>query len=139
MFSNTRFAMAVHLLTALAYHRGEPISSAVLAGSVGTNPAFLRTVLGRLRDKGLVETRLGKGGGALLAREAKDITLYDVYEAMDDGEVMGTHSCKGGQCIVAQGIPTVLGSISDRIRGVVGDELRKTSIAQVQADIQAAI
>ena len=42
MLSNTHFAMAVHVLSALAYNEGELLASEKLAHSMGTNPSFLR-------------------------------------------------------------------------------------------------
>ena len=42
MLSNTQFSMAVHLMCALAWNKGELMGSQDLAHSVGTNPSFLR-------------------------------------------------------------------------------------------------
>lgn len=78
-----RFAMAVHALVLLA-DAPDGACSAWLAGSVNTNPAFLRKVLSRLRDAGIVEAREGRDGGYLLARPAARITLGDVYRATVD-------------------------------------------------------
>ena len=55
--------MAVHLLCALAWNEGRLIGSEDLAYSVGTHPSFLRGLIVKLREAGLVETRQGKGGG----------------------------------------------------------------------------
>jgi len=70
MLSNTHFSMAVHVLSVLAYQEGQVVGSEDLARSVGTNPSFLRGLIGVLRKAGLVETQLGKGGGTKLARHA---------------------------------------------------------------------
>ena len=78
MFRNSHFALATHALAALAIKDDCLVTSSMLAMSVGTNPAFLRMVLGRLKKAGLVELKLGKGGGSKLARPAASITLLDV-------------------------------------------------------------
>ena len=39
---NTRFAVAVHVLTLLEQSRGEPVTSEYLAGSVNTNASLIR-------------------------------------------------------------------------------------------------
>ena len=70
MFANSHFALATHVLTVLAVNEDRVLTSTQLAGSVNTNPAFLRTLLGRLRAAGLIAVSLGKGGGARLARPA---------------------------------------------------------------------
>ena len=92
MLSNTHFSMAVHVLSALAYKDGEVVASEDLARTVGTNPSFLRGLIGQLKDAGLVETHLGKGGGTTLARSPSRITLRDVYRATESGPALTTHT-----------------------------------------------
>ncbi|QDA60232.1 Rrf2 family transcriptional regulator [Hymenobacter jejuensis] len=83
---NTRFAVATHILAYLAHADGQPVSSEVIAGSVGTHPVVVRRLIGALRAAGLVRTQLGAGGGALLARPVADVSLLDVFEAMQEPE-----------------------------------------------------
>ena len=106
MFNNSHFALATHALAAMALNPGQPISSAELAKSMGTNAAFLRTVLGRLKDAGLVNVALGKGGGARLAVPADQLTLWEVYEAVTgDERSKGLHQCDpSGKCLVGQAL-----------------------------------
>jgi Rrf2 family protein len=87
MAANSRFAMATHVLTALALHRDKPVSSSFLANSVNTNPVVVRKILGDLQKAGLVTTTAGKTGGAELARAPSRITLDEVYRAVDAAEV----------------------------------------------------
>jgi DNA-binding IscR family transcriptional regulator len=88
---NSRFAVAVHVVTLIEQSRGEPVTSEFLAGSVNTNPSLVRRLLGMLAKAGLTTSLLGTGGGALLARPASEITLLDVYRAVDEGELFGMH------------------------------------------------
>lgn len=83
---NTRFAVATHILAYLAHSPGQPVSSEVLAGSAGTHPVVVRRLLGTLRTAGLVRSQRGTGGGTLLARPPADISLLDVYRAMQQAE-----------------------------------------------------
>lgn len=83
---NTRFAVATHMLAYLARANGQPVSSDVVARSVGTHPVVVRRLLGDLRRAGLVRTQLGTGGGALLNRAVENITLLDVLHAMLEPE-----------------------------------------------------
>lgn len=61
----------------------EPLTSDVLARSMGTNPAVFRRTMAGLREAGLVRSERGHGGGWQLARSLREITLLDVYEALD--------------------------------------------------------
>ena len=91
MPTSTRFAVAVHMLTALAVGDGAPLRSEDLAYSVNTGPVVIRGLLSRLSDAGLTRSQLGAGGGALLARPADKIRLLDVYEAVEDTELFSLH------------------------------------------------
>jgi Rrf2 family protein len=109
MFANSHFALATHVLVALALHDGSPVTSAELARSVNTNAAFLRTLLGRLREAGLIEVALGKGGGATLATPASKLTLADVYQAVERHPAARLHhGAPNRNCIVGRNILPVL-------------------------------
>lgn len=129
MLSNTHFAMAVHVLTALAYHEGERVGSDDLARTVGTNASFLRGLIGQLRDAGLVETHLGKGGGAVLGRPAGKIRLHDVYRATEKGPALRTHECHDDhQCVIARNMGKALEDVNQRLESVIEKELAATTI-----------
>ncbi len=137
MSSHSHFALALHILIALALHRGEPVPSATLAASVNTNPAFLRQLIGALRQAGLVETRLGKGGGALLARPAAAISLYDIYRATCPGPIFPCHrSTPDARCLVGRNILPVLDDVADRVSGAIRGELSRTSLAEVVSEVR---
>jgi DNA-binding IscR family transcriptional regulator len=77
----TRFAVAIHILVLLAAETAGPVTSARIAGSVGTNPVVIRRISGRLSRAGLIQVRRGPGG-ARLARPAATITLGEVWRAV---------------------------------------------------------
>jgi Rrf2 family protein len=132
MLSNTHFSMAVHVLSALAYNEGHTLGSDQLAQTMGTNPSFLRGLIGQLKQAGLVETHLGKGGGAMLARSASQITLRDVYRATESRPALTTHACDGeSRCPVARGMDQLLLSVNERIERVVETELKQITVADL--------
>jgi Rrf2 family protein len=92
MAVNTQFSIAVHLLAGLGCHLGEDVPSSELAGSVNTSPSFVRRVLAKLSRAGLVKTATGKGGACWLAKDAKKISLLDIYQAVDAPKAFSIHS-----------------------------------------------
>src|SRR5437879_10204915 len=107
MRTSCRFAMAVHVLTVLAYKQGDPVTSGLLAQSVNTNPVVIRRLLLTLQHARLVETRKGVGFGSRLSRSPARINLAQVYRAVE-GEapfVLPPHkpnpACQVGNCIQA--------------------------------------
>ena len=135
MLSNTHFSLAVHVLTALAFFEGEVAGSENLARSMGTNPSFLRGLIGQLRDAGLVETRLGKGGGSLLARPAEKVTLLDVYRVTELRPAMAAHSCDpNSSCPVARKMDDILGELNRKLEDSVMKQLEEITLADLVAD-----
>jgi len=133
---NTRLAVATHILTFIALQAGQPANSELIASSVNTNPTLIRRLLSQLAKAGLTSSQMGNGGGALLARPAADITLLDVYRAIDEGgEVFALHDQPNPQCPVGRNINVVLrGRIAAAERALQA-ELARTSIADMASDI----
>ena len=130
MLSNSQFSMAIHVLSALAFNPGTPMPSARLAKTVGTNPSFLRQLIGKLAAAGLVETKLGKGGGALLRVDPEKTSLLDIYRATSSPEVVCQHTCsENSQCAVARAMPNILDEIDSQLRRVVETELARTKLS----------
>ena len=72
---------AIRILMELARSGGGPISIRTLATSQDVPYAFARGIQRDLAAAGIVESRRGAAGGAVLARPAEDITLLDVVHA----------------------------------------------------------
>lgn len=84
---NTRFTMAVHMLTLLALNKNEarPSTSELLAKSVGTNPVVIRQLMQMLKKAGLIVTQNGVPGSRL-SRQPEKITLLEIYKAVQKEE-----------------------------------------------------
>lgn len=96
--------MAVHALAVLAQSR-EGYPSAYVASSVNTHAVFLRRILGDLVAAGLVEAHEGRAGGYRLARPAREITLADVYRAVEpEGPLTGSPAEPNVRCPVGAGM-----------------------------------
>jgi Rrf2 family protein len=143
MAANSRLTIAVHALTwlALAQRRGRDLlTSDEVAASVNTNPVVLRRSLGDLRRAGLVDVRHGAGAGWRLARAPADITLLEVYDAVQREPVFALHHTEPNlECPVGHGIRPVLGEIYDRATQAMRQQLHRTSIADVLRDAVGSV
>jgi Rrf2 family protein len=136
---NTQFAVAVHLLTLLAYEPDTVHSSDEIAGSVGVSPVHVRRVLGPLRWAGIFESRAGAHGGSRLARAPEDITLGDVWRATHGEEpVVALHTTADPACPVAQHVQTTLCEARRRATDALVGELDHTTLAGVLAELEVA-
>lgn len=131
---SSRTAVAVHALTFLArWNEGGLQPSAKIAESLKSNPVLVRRVLGLLRDKGLVSPVEGSGGGWCLARPAEEITLHDVYAAVEDGEsVLPVHAHPPNQsCVIGRHMQELLEGEFASAQRALEDSLARTSIAEM--------
>ena len=79
-----RSKYAIKALLALADHeRGEPVRIADLAQQEQIPPKFLELILLGLKNQGILQSRKGKGGGYLLARDPADIYLGQIVRMFD--------------------------------------------------------
>jgi Rrf2 family protein len=135
MAANSRLTIAVHALAwlALAQRRGDDVlTSDQVAASVNTNPVIIRRSLGQLRQAGLVVVRHGAGAGWSLARVPDQITLLDVYDAVEREPVFAMHHTEPNlECPVGRGIRPALGPIYHGVEQAMRHELARTSIADV--------
>ncbi len=62
---------------------GEPSLVSEIAAANAIPKKFLDTILGELRNAGLVNSKKGKGGGYTLARSAQDIRVGHIIRILD--------------------------------------------------------
>ena len=134
--ASTRFALSVHILTLLARHRGEALTSARIAESAGATPAFIRRILCDLARAGLTAGRHGKGGGAVLARGPKRISLMDIYRAVERDRLVPAPKEQSGKKAdagsdLSQKLPRVLGGAVDEAEAAFFAALDGVSLKQV--------
>jgi Rrf2 family protein len=136
--TNTQFALAVHVLILLGADPDARQSSELLAASAGSNPVHVRRVLGRLRRAGLVRSRPGPHGGWLAAAAPCDVTLADVWRAVNgDDPVLGLHSANP-DCTVGRRIQDALVDVDRRAAAALAVELEQTTLGDLVRSTAAA-
>jgi len=132
MAANSRFAVSVHTLALLAHRKNELVTSENIAASVNTHPVVIRRILQALTQKDLVETIPGKNGGSRLARDPSEITLSEVYEAVQCDELFAQHAKpKNRHCPVSCNMKTILNDIFETAESALKQSLGKTSLADL--------
>ncbi len=138
----SKFTVAVHILTCIDIFGGQMrVTSDFLSGSTGVNAVIVRGVLGQLRNAGIVETRQGSGG-AHLAKALDEITLYDVYKAVDcidDEGLFHFHENPNADCPVGRNIHKAMDGRLEAAQTALENELKNTTLAQVVADTRKEI
>ena len=138
----SKFTVAVHILTCIEVFSAKMrVTSDFLSGSTGVNAVIVRNVLGRLREAGIVETRQGSGG-AHLAKSLDEITLYDVYIAVDCTDEDGLfrfHENPNAKCPVGRNIHKVMDNKLTAAQTALENELKSTTLAEIVKNTEQII
>lgn len=78
---------AIHLLSYLEINKDGNLSSKAIAASIDTNPSIIRQFMSSLRSAGIIDTQKGIAAPRL-AMEAKEISIYDIYQAIETDQVL---------------------------------------------------
>lgn len=132
MKRNSRLSLALHTLSHMAGDPARVRTSADIAKHAGTNPVVVRRVLGRLREAGLLISEKGHAGGWRLSRQPEDITLADVYLALEERLVAGNDSADPPTCSVEHALHQRVGSVLDEIEKSLVQRLGEMSISEVR-------
>ncbi|HKP70031.1 MAG TPA: Rrf2 family transcriptional regulator [Pyrinomonadaceae bacterium] len=132
MAANSQFSMAVHVLSMLARSKDENLKSDFLACSVNTNAVVIRRLLGQLNHANLVVSQTGANGGTRLARCPDEISLSEIYKAVDCGGVIALHAkAPSKDCPVGKNIEAVLSCLQREIDKGIEEKLSRYTLQNV--------
>ncbi|MFS9068995.1 Rrf2 family transcriptional regulator [Streptococcus infantis] len=140
---SSRFTIATHMLIIIALKGKESkVTSDFLASSVGVNPVIIRKTLSQLKKAELISVARGTGGAEII-KDLEDISLLDVYQAVEclgkTGQLFSLHDNPNPACPVGANIHGILDEKLQKIQLAMEQELNQTSLAQVVADAEARI
>ncbi len=82
----TKGRYALRALTNLALSDpSRPVPIKKIAADEDISPEFLEQIFFKLKKSGIISSVRGPGGGFLIARDPKEVTLRMVFEAVDEG------------------------------------------------------
>lgn len=91
----------------------------------GISPLFLKKILRLLRASNLVTSKEGAGGGYVLTKDPKDVSIYDIFHAVS-GTVLTEPFSLGTSTVC----PLSKDCVPHKIRSVIG-----TALATYLSDI----
>ncbi|MFB4165535.1 Rrf2 family transcriptional regulator [Alteribacillus sp. JSM 102045] len=133
---SSRFSIAVHILSLIALSPS-PCTSEFIGESVKTNPVIIRRIIGKLKKAGIVHVRPGTGG-AYLTKEQDEITLLDVYravEVVEKDDLFHFHEHPNPECPVGANIESVFRTKMLQAQSALEQELAQVSLQQLVAEI----
>ncbi len=130
---DTRFPVSVHIMVSLAYHHPELMNSEQLAKIIKTNPTFIRKLVSRLVDAGLIKSFRGKGGGITISKMPKEISLKEIYLAsLEEKPLLCTPQKPVSKaCPVSCSMNEILCNIVGGIEAITHTYLAKMSLSDL--------
>lgn len=137
---SSRLPVAVHILLAIVEFEGkEKTTSTFLAGSVNVNPVIIRNTLGQLKTAGLVTVKAGEGG-ASLAKDPKDITLMDIFNAVEKEEALfHFHENPNPECPVGKNVHAVLDCRLAAIQETMQGQMKSITLQDLINDMDGML
>lgn len=121
-------SMALHTMVLLAASPKKTVSTKDMASVLNVSEAHLAKVLQRLAKAGFVRSTRGPNGGFALVKASDEITLLDVYEAIEGPLaptdcLLTTQVCDGEDCILGALLETVNKQVREYLAGTRLSEL----------------
>ena len=140
---SSRFTIAVKILTAIEVLKGQMLlNSETIAGSVGVNPVNIRNIFLMLKKAGLIKVQRGGNGGVSLARPIDEITLLDVYLAVDSvevGKLFHFHENPNASCPVGRNIHQVMDGRLLEIEMAMEEKMKSMKLSDIIGDTEKCI
>ncbi len=121
----TDYALRTALCLAKSDRDDVVVSTLALAGKMSIPYRFLRKIVSKLVNAGLLESRRGKGGGLVLSRAASEISLLDIIQAVDPVSVLMNRCLEGGDgcerkplCGMHQALDEMQQELNGKLRSV---------------------
>mgnify|MGYP002797130136 FL=1 len=134
----SRFTVAVHTLLVIhTFSETTKVTSEFIAASVQVNPVVIRRTLLSLKAAGMIDVRAGSGG-ATIRKDLNEITLYDVYTAVDsvDDGLFHFHENPNPSCPVGKNIHAVLDAHLADAQAAMENELKKVTLADLTRELR---
>lgn len=135
---SSRFTIAVHIFACIDFFKNDyKITSDFLATSTNVNPVIIRKILSQLKNAGLINVARGTGGTSI-AKDLKDITLLDIYravECIENGKLFHFHENPNTKCPVGRNIHNVLDEKLEKIQTAMEKELNGITLEEIKNDM----
>lgn len=128
---SSKLSDGVHILAYVDLFQDGDLSSNAIANSIESNPSLVRRMMSRLKNAGLLTSQPGKVAPKL-GRPATEISLLDVYQAIEDNQkLLHIDEKTNPKCLVGGNIQETLTGIYDKIQSDAEKSMSQVSLQQI--------
>lgn len=136
---STRLSDTIHILAFIALDPAENLTSTRIAESVKTNPAFVRQIMATLKRAGIITSVPGHAQPRL-ARSASEITMLDVYHAVEgDTPLLHLDTHVNPDCGVGANIQYILRDYYDQVQKQAEETMQTITLQDILDSYQERI
>ena len=121
-------SLAMHSMLLMALHENDILTTKFIAETLNASATHLAKIIQRLNSAKLVESTRGPKGGSRLARAKEDITLLEIFEAIegryDTPDCLLTDSLCEEKCCL-------MGELINKTNNQIAKELKNRTLAEV--------
>ncbi|MFC6165496.1 Rrf2 family transcriptional regulator [Lactiplantibacillus dongliensis] len=134
---STKLSDAIHVLTfiALGGNGNHDLSSTAIAHSLNKNASQVRQLMSQLKRADLLSSTTGHPQPQL-TRPTTDISLCNIYEAVDARPLLHLNMDTASDCQVGQAMPIVLDAYYQQVQQAAQQTLKAITLADVMAQVQ---
>ncbi|WP_296877240.1 Rrf2 family transcriptional regulator [Thomasclavelia sp.] len=128
---SVKLSDAVHILVIIALNPLENLTSQTIANSIYTNPSFIRQLMSKMKKAGILSSVHGHALPSL-AKDAKMITLLDVYKAVEgDKPLLHLNTHTNPECGVGVNIQYTLQEYYDDIQQHIETKMDEITLQDI--------
>lgn len=134
MKRDSKLSGILHVLLHMAESPG-PTTSEALAAMMQTNPVVIRRILAGLRERGLVQSEKGHGGGWSLSCDLARVTLRDIHDALGPPAVLAIgNRTEAPGCLVEEAVNAAMDEACRAAEALLLARLGGVTLAHLSAD-----
>lgn len=136
MSRDCKLSGVLHVLLHMAERDGA-VTSEILAKAMDTNPVVIRRIMAGLRERGLVRSEKGHGGGWTLNCDMSKITLRDVYSALGSPTLLAIgNRTEAPACLIEQAVNAALDQAFRDAEHILLSRLGDVTLAKLNTDVR---
>lgn len=121
----------IHCLAFIALGEKEHLTSAKIAESVKTNPAYIRQLMSALKKAGILSTTQGQAK-ACLTKPADRITMLDIYRAVEgEKPLLHLDVDTNPECGIGILVQLSIGDFYQKIQRTAEEEMKKITLQDI--------
>lgn len=125
---SVKLSDAVHILSYIYFSDSSNITSKDIAISVKTNPSYVRKLMSAMKEENIISSSQGKADPKI-ARELKDISLYDIYKAVEgDKPLIHLDTHTNPECGLGVNMQYVMQDVYDALHTKIYKEMQEIKL-----------